>query len=207
MTVDDSDYDKLVLIVPNHPESGSRPIISSSSWWDTPTGRITTDSELLKKLDANDLLGINDDVVDKEHAVVDLLPYLSYFFPDKPVTFLIVSNKSSMNELMDIKEVLVEYMRNEKVLIVAAVDFSHYLTTEEAMQKDRETIAHMRAHDYQTLYVLGNDHLDTPKGMVLFLSILKSLGWGKIEVWDQGNSGFMLGDLFGQTTSYIVAGF
>ena len=104
-------------------------------------------------------------------------------------------------------EELADYLRDEKTVIVASVDFSHYLPKEEAIKKDKESLEAIKNFNYERIYSFGNDNLDSPPSIATLLSTMEKSGFTNIEVLGNSNSVEILGAESPQTTSYFNIAF
>lgn len=89
-------------------------------------------------------------------------------------------------------------------VVIASVDFSHYLTRHEAEEKDRETLKIIEEGNLDTLFTMGNDHLDSPAALVTLFLAMKNLGIQDFNLLDHTNSGIIMGNDMIETTSYMT---
>lgn len=94
-----------------------------------------------------------------------------------------------------------------ETVFVASVDFSHYLPAAKAREKDKETLKILKSFNYDKLYSLNNDYVDSPKSVGILFSIMQSLGKHDFSVLNNTNSGDILKDDLVPTTSYFEIAF
>lgn len=196
------DIERVILIGPNHYVRGPR-IITSKYPWQTAYGILEEDDELIDVLIKSGIAHVNEEVMTDEHSIAGLIPYIKYYLPEAKIVPLILHWDISLREAENLSHLLTQYV-GKKSVIVASVDFSHYLTMEEAQVKDRETLKAIQASDYELLFNMGNDHLDSPASIGILLQAMKGLGAENLTVLHHSNSGIVLGRYVEETTSYFT---
>jgi AmmeMemoRadiSam system protein B len=93
---------------------------------------------------------------------------------------------------------------SENTVIVAAVDFSHGLKVNDALQNDEKTVDMILKKDYEGLLSLGDDYMDSPESLVLLLKTLEKIGRGQdVKIIHHSNSAELLNDIHSETTTYF----
>lgn len=194
--------DRIILVGPNHFNKGSR-IISGLYGWETPEGVVQADEKAIRRLLEQGLAVRDENVLEKEHSIGALVPLIKHYLPKAKVVPLILHHDVSLQEI-DVLLRELEPFLDEKSVLIASVDFSHYLTRREAQAKDQETLNYMQAFDYQNLYRLGNDYLDSPASLAAAFRLAEKQGLKEFTVLDNTNSGLILQNDFIETTSYFT---
>jgi hypothetical protein len=88
--------------------------------------------------------------------------------------------------------------------IVAAVDFSHYLSAEQARQNDGETLEALQSLDSSRILSFSNEHVDSPASIAAVLETMHLLGATEFEPRENINSGDLGGPALAPVTSYIT---
>ncbi len=192
----------IVLIGPNHKEVGNGKVLSSLGAWETPFGKVETHGELIQKLANEDILQLNDEVLTQEHSVGGIMPYIKQYLPNTKVVPIILSGKLTAAETETLADTILQEA-NENTLIIASVDFSHYLSNREAQKKDGEMKKIMENFEITKVHKLNNDYLDSPPSIALMLHIIEKKYDKKFEILNNSNSGQLLRDDNIQTTSYF----
>ena len=144
------DYDTVVLIGPNH--SGQRgEMILSDCGWQTPFGALNSDGELNSLLSGYFGLKTVTDAAftEQEWSVAGLIPYVGYYLPEARVSTVLFSASANLAQAFSLAELLAGLDKN--ILVVFSIDFSHYLSAEQAELKDRETIQAVEAADFAAI--------------------------------------------------------
>lgn len=192
----------IILIGPNHFERGSYKVLSSMYGWETPFGIVEPNEQIIQELEKSGLIKIDEINLPKEHSVAGIMPFIKYYIPDAKVVPLILSWFMTKEDLKLLSSGLMNHISKDTV-IIAAVDFSHYLINKQAQEKDMLTLELISSFNYEKILSLNNNFLDSPPSIVAFLMTIESLGSTKMEVLHHTNSGEMQKDDSIETTSYF----
>lgn len=197
--------DLVILVGPNHPNKGSK-VITSLYDWQTPEGLVKSDQKIVQVLIDKGLAVRNEKIMAKEHSVGALMPLIKHFLPEARVVPIILHHNVSIEEVDALIAELDPYLDEDAVLI-SSVDFSHYLTRQEAEAKDKETLYYMQKFDFNNLFRLGNDNLDSPAALAGAFRLAERRGVHGFTVLGNTNSGIIMGNDTMETTSYFELGF
>lgn len=193
----------ILLIGPNHPDLGSSRILTSLQGWETPFGVVEPNREIISRLIESKVTQVDEEVLENEHSVAGMMPFISYYLPKTTVVPIILKSSTNFEEVKTLAGQLRNYLEKREAILVAPVDFSHYLTSREADEKDRETLSLIEGFDQAKLLTLGSDHLDSPASITAIMLSLKGLGKNKMDVIYHTNSGKIQKDALEKTTSYF----
>lgn len=191
----------VVIVGPNHYENGES-IITSDAAWETKFGKVYPNQQIIQDLQKNKSAQIADKIIQDDHSISGLLPMLKYYMPNVKLVPLMLSAKNSQNDMKKLNDKLKDILSNEKVVLVASADFSHYLNQPDAEKNDKVTLDIINSFDYEELYRLGNDNVDSPVSIATFLSAAQTFGDEDVKVIDHANSADFLGPNIAKTTSY-----
>ncbi|MEW6662399.1 MAG: AmmeMemoRadiSam system protein B [Bacillota bacterium] len=195
----------VAVVGPNHFAAGGR-ILTGRYGWETPSGVVQPDLTAIQYLLDSGLVALDDQVLSGEHSIGAVVPFLKHYLPEARVIPLILQADVTLAEVSRLAQLLLS-IPGGPPLIVASVDFSHYLTRPEADRKDRETLAALRAFDLPRLFTMGNDHLDSPPAIGLLFQAMAEKGIKTFDVLAHNNSGVILGNDLIETTSYFTLAF
>lgn len=202
LRLEESPPDVIFLVGPNHDAAGA-PVITGRRAWQTDFGRVEVDREAVDALVAAGLAAVDEDVLAREHAMGTLMPYIKFHAPEARVVPLILHRGLTLAELRRLASALAAQLGPGRIL-VASVDFSHYLARAEAEARDRETLATIRAGDLDRLLRMGPEHLDSPGSVAVLLMAMAATGVDGPVVLGHTNSGEILRDHLIETTSYFT---
>lgn len=197
---------RIILIGPNHFEKGDFKVLSSLYGWQTPFGIVEPDTENINELVNNKLAKIDEEVLSGEHSIGNLVSYLKFYLPQAKITPLILSHSLTQKEVSILAEKLTGINRPD-TLLLASVDFSHYLTSLQAREKDEVTERVIRERDYDKLFGLNNDYLDSPATLATVLMTATDNKELDFEILGHTNSGEMQKNENIETTSYFTMAF
>lgn len=192
----------IILVGPNHDNRGAR-LATSLRGWATPFGSVAPDRRVLDPLVRDGVLVADDAALAPEHSLGGLMPYIRYHLPEARVVPIALHGDVSLEEAERLAAALAPALERGAVL-VASVDFSHYLTRAEAEARDRDTWRAIAGHDLPALMGMGNDHLDSPATLAVLLTAMRRLGLPGPERTAHTNSGVLMASDFAETTSYMV---
>ncbi|MGE5545053.1 MAG: AmmeMemoRadiSam system protein B [Bacillota bacterium] len=192
----------IIIVGPNHENRGGK-IITGFYDWQTPDGTVKTEGEVVAYLLERHLAVQEEAVLAAEHSIGNLVPFVGHYLPQAEIVPLILHHGVTLSEVDKLLTVLEPYL-DEKVVLVASVDFSHYLTSREAENKDTQTLIHMRNFDYPTLFRLGDDHLDSPASLAMAFRLAEKRGIKEFQILDHTNSGLIMNSELMETTSYFT---
>lgn len=90
--LDPTSIENIVVLGPNHYESGTAPVINTKQSWSTPFGVLATSQKSAELLQPG-LIEDDDVVMQNDHAITGLVPYFKYYLPNVTITPLLISNR------------------------------------------------------------------------------------------------------------------
>jgi AmmeMemoRadiSam system protein B len=200
----DDKIERVIIVGPNHAESGVNDIVSGIIQWQTPQGEIKADIKTIKFLQEKGLVYLAEEKFKTEHSINAMVPYIHYYFPNAKIVPIILKHGTSLTETeklaIDLKDLM-----NEKTLIIGSIDFSHYLPTAEAYDKDKITAEALKNSDYEKLYSFDNDYLDSPPTAVTVLKVMDLLKASNLTIVRNTNQADAVGlPTIKSSTSYFT---
>ena len=196
------DYQRIVLIGPNHVNAGAAAVITSDIAWQTPFGSIEPDAEAVRPLLDGGFVRSQPDVLTYEHSVAGIVPAIAYYLPEARLVPLALRRDMTAGEVERLAVSLAPLL-DSRTALVAAVDFSHYLSAEQAGRRDRETLAALDSLDSPRIFSFGDDHLDSPPSMAVLVEAMRLSGAGDFQLRENTNSSELGGSALAPVTSYI----
>lgn len=192
----------IILLSPNHYDIGNAPVLASELSWNTPYGEIKSQNDIIYELTRKNYIETNEAVLDNEHGIAGLLPFITYYDNSIRIVPLILRQDLTKKQIQDLSKSIADVV-DEKTVVVASVDFSHYLNSAQAERNDEQTHKAIEKKDYNKLLQMNNDYLDSPEAIVILSQIMEQLGVNSSETLYHTNSGRLLDNPFAQTTSYF----
>lgn len=195
--------DLIILIGPNHHEAGAFPIttgIYQSQIFHHDTNFAT---EKIQQLASLGIVQRDDAVISGDHSIGTPLPIILSRFPNAKVLAIVLKYRPNPQNIE--KLILgLESISTTNTLIIASLDFSHYLSSDIAPQKDSETEKYIAAHDYKHIESLSNDYLDSPWTLITFLKYLEAHGVYEGKQLIHTNTGQVAGQTIESSTSFFT---
>lgn len=132
----DKDIKRVILIGPSHYHYIDGLGITDADWYKTPLGKVKIDREIKDELLTNPAvhaLPLNNQ--DKEHCIEVQLPFLQIVLKDFRIVPIITGNMAPE----DITDLIYPYI-DDKTIVIASSDLSHYYNQDEARIVDDKTI-------------------------------------------------------------------
>ena len=198
---------KFILIGPSHRFTPTHFPLMTRGDWETPLGNVPIDEELADRLMKKSELVINDAEPHKqEHSLEVQLPFLQYFKPDLQFVPLCVSSRATFEELVEVGHGIAEAVidSDDKILIVASTDMSHYVSQEIARKMDFMAINKVLELDAEGLYDIVRSEAISMCGVqptVVALVAANLLGAEHAELIKYQTSGDVSGD-FNEVVGY-----
>ncbi len=204
-------YENVVVISPSHYEFFAGSSIYIGDEYETPLGKIPVNKELAERIisaSENVFFSEKGHAVDsfkQEHALEVHLPFLQMSLKNFKLIPIVIGNQNDFF-VYDLAKGLAEAV-DEKTLIVASTDLSHFYSKEEAKKLDDVFESHLKKFDYENL----QSDLETERtyacgggGVVALLKASSEKGINNIEVVSRSDSGDINGD-FSKVVGYLSA--
>lgn len=192
-------FDRIVMIGPNHYGIGTGLATVPNGIWETPLGEVEVDSEMASQIAENSgILDFDELAHSRDHCLEVQLPFLQYIkknqFKIVPI-IMIMQDKVTASE---IGESIASSTRNLNTLLIASSDFTHYEPNAEAHRKDDELIKAILSLDISNFYTTFERLNVSACGYGAIASIMtaaKALGATKGELLRYATSGDVMGDI------------
>ena len=202
------EVETVVIIATSHYE-GRNTLYTTFSDWASPFGTVETDRDIAEAF--CDKLGsvTDDERLEADHAAASHIPFVKHYFPEAKTACLLVAPSYDMKTPQRIAEALDSLPEKEKYLFLFSIDFSHYLTPEEADSRDVITRQAVEDKDYRRIEGFKNDNVDSPFCLSAYLRLSELLG-GEVTEADNSNTMKIIGTPYSKevytegVTSYFV---
>ncbi|MFA6918512.1 MAG: AmmeMemoRadiSam system protein B [Patescibacteria group bacterium] len=201
----------VVIISPNHFMIGRGQATLSAYDFKTPYGILEPDKKLIQKMSDMGIANIDERPFEREHGIYNLMPFIKKAMPNARIVPIIIKDNISEENKNKLVQFLSEGLPKNS-LIVASLDFSHYLTSDSADVNDVKTLEVIKNLDYNGVSNLNKnnqpDNVDSKPTLEMFLRLMTLARADNFTLLDNSNSAKLIGDLnIRETTSYIVGYF
>ena len=131
----------VVLLSPDHFNAGG--IVGDSFITIQPESQefcgVKVDDSLIKNLSPKNNLIFNNSSVSLDHGITDLMPFVKKYFPESKIVPFIIPFSVSLEKTNQFANSL-HSLTSSKTIVIASVDFSHYLPVSAAKFHDVKSI-------------------------------------------------------------------
>lgn len=193
----------LVIVGPNHDEVGEYKVLTSLGSWNTEYGLVDSNQQIIYNLVRSNYANFNDSALLSDQSISALMPYISFYMPYAKVVPLLLSSKMTNEDLVMLSDTLSKLLNNDKTLLIASVDFSHYLSFDQANARDLQSISAIKKFGCKELLSFDSDNLDSPESICTLLYTMLNLGSTNMEILNHDNSAIIQNSRKDDTTSYF----
>ncbi len=197
---------KILLLSPDHFQRCPTLLCTAEGIFRTPLGDLEVDSASVALLRDSPFISTEENLFREEHGIGAVLPYIAHYHPTAKIVPLVLSLE---HEWFDAREDLVRLLSgllDEDTVLLVSSDFSHYLSLEEAEEKDEETAKAIFAGDLPGIAALENPgQSDCPRCLWLLLRIAQEKNFSNPSVVLHTNSASILKEPdIPETTSHFA---
>lgn len=113
----------------------------------------------------------DDSVFIKEHSIQIHIPYVYRYFSDANVVPILFRSDATAEEVIELAQSVRSFLSHDTI-VIASVDFSHYLSVEEAKERDEVSIQALKTFDYETLSHFGPDNADSDQSLIFMIEMV-----------------------------------
>lgn len=201
-------YDTVILLGPNHKGEGNA-VSTTGCNWKTEFGTVECDKDAVSEIIACKTLDarINDDILQNDHSLSSLVPYIKYYLPDAKMVTMLLTRRVTLEQSNDIAQLLASIAQNKKCLVVGSVDFSHGLSAKEAKLRDKDTRQAILTNDLARIKRMPNENLDSPETLCTVLYYMQEHGARPVPLFDHKSAAdFLANPVLQDCTTYFVLG-
>ncbi|OGH86762.1 MAG: AmmeMemoRadiSam system protein B [Candidatus Magasanikbacteria bacterium RIFOXYC12_FULL_33_11] len=180
----------IVVFGPNHFYKGYGKIISSEYDWHTPYGDLSTNRGIVANLKTKGLVSIEEDVINDEHSIYGILPFVKKSLPDSKVLPFIFKGDIGEEKMDEFINNLIEILPSDTVF-VSSIDFSHYQTWNVSNFHDELSIDVIKSFDFASLEKL---EIDSVPSLYTLMKIMEKYKTQKVVLEKHDNSAQIVGD-------------
>lgn len=196
--------DGIIIIGPNHGGTGEKFQVGTYAY-DTYSGEVAIDERLPLLLESDIFVEADYEMLSIEHSIGLHMNYIAHYFKGVDVLPIYVKETTGAVDIDEVVGFLTEFCEESRYLVIGSVDFSHYLTLESANKMDQITKEVLESGDFESLFRMNNDYLDSPTSVYMTLTLLQAMGYDKPIITGHDNSAnIMKVPNMQETTSYFT---
>jgi MEMO1 family protein len=191
---------KIIIIGPDHFSKYQNSITYSDNGWHLSNGDLSSDTQFISHFP--DTYIKDNSVIKNDHTIYNLLPDIKTNWPDALITSILIGQKYNFDYLITLHDILKRNCRSD-CLIIASVDFSHYLPASLAHVHDQKTIRALSNLDFLDI---KSSEVDSPQTLYL-INALASTSGQKYSQFAHTNSGHISNNPDVETTTHLFASY
>jgi poly-gamma-glutamate synthesis protein (capsule biosynthesis protein) len=195
-----TDPEVIYIVGPAHWNQGNGKLQTMRGVFKTAFGVVETGDQAVNALIDEGVVSHEPASFSEEHAVGVHMPFIAAYFPDAKV--VPVLGKSYTGDA-EARALLAGLADMQNGLLISSLDFSHYERSEEADDRDAETITYFDEMNTSHIDTLSSAYLDSPFAANAFLRFSRTQGCQTDLVW-RDDSGRMFHQEARATTSYMI---
>lgn len=202
-------YDTVILIGPSHHKSFKGASVYTEGSFKTPLGKVRINEKMAQTLINKDSdVGFYPDAYEKEHSLEVQIPFLQRQVKDFRIVPILIGSptRKSYDYLT---EKLTELLReNDKAIIVASTDLSHYHDYNTAVSMDggmTDAVERVSIEDVERLSSSGEGEMCGIYPVLFTMAVARNLGATNGILYRYANSGDVTADK-GRVVGYAAMG-
>lgn len=188
------DIETIILIGPLHAHLFQGASIWSTGSWLTPLGGIQINDDMAYSIwKENTLFRAPSSLHLKEHSLEVHIPFIQKILPHAKIVPILIND---IKAVKDLAKTLKSIVAQEKVIVIASTDMSHYHEAKKAEHIDQNTLKMLQDsfqhNDLSVLYqkiVDGTIQLCGDAAVLTVLELSKMMGWQNLKILDYRHSG------------------
>ena len=185
--------DTIIVLGPDHFNTAKHPIVTSLESFPTLFGIINPENNLITSLLKYGGVFVEELPFETEHSIYSQLPFIKKTFPNAKIVPLIINISATKEDADKLSDSIAKYLKEnsiKNILVLASVDFVHYLDSVEADRLDKESIlAFATLKPEKVLGLTDQLNLDSKISVYTLFKTMEALGVNKTQLVVETNSG------------------
>lgn len=199
-------FKHIILLSPDHFGQCPTLLCTTNGIFETFFGSVSSSPQIIKALITSPLVTIEPELFIREHGIYAVLPFIAHDAPGVEVTPLVLSQKIPWKGQKDELLKMLNSVIDDQTILIISSDFSHYLSLDDANQKDTLTEKAIQDQDLDFIASLENpQQSDCPGCVWLAASVAKGQNCKQPNILLHTNSAEILKDKSAtRTTSHYA---
>lgn len=194
----------VVLISPNHYQKGDSQIQTCQSCsYETIDGALPLEDNFIQQMVDAKIATASDQTFSNEHGVYAHAPFIKHFFPQAKFVPIILKWETTPEETIKLSEWLNAHLPQDAI-VIASVDFSHYIPVEAADFHDISSFRTIQNFDYDNIYDL---EIDSPPSISTITHLMELRGYVDVARLAHTNLQTYMSKKINETTSHQFISF
>ena len=192
----------IIIIGPDHRSKAVANIVTTDGTFFTPFGPATPAKSVAEALVANSQLTFDRTIFADEHSIGVHIPFIQYLFPGVPILPILVHPHATSAETTELGTYL-ENFTPPNTLMIASVDFSHYLPADQARLIDNVSAETLRQFTHRSVAKIV---ADSPQSLAAVAAFAQARAAQEFTIGTVANSADFT-NLPDITTGYVMGWF
>ncbi len=188
----------IVLIAPDHFSPYQHALTYADLTWHLSVGDIYFQSQWGESLEA--LASKRNDVVSQDHGIFNVLADIKVVWPNAKVVPIIIGQEAELSQLNPFIQLLTQKC-DDQCVVIASVDFSHYLPSALANIHDVKSI---RALENSTVEEHNTLEVDSNQSLYVLSQFARQKSATNFHLFSHTNSGEIEQIRDAETTSHVM---
>lgn len=194
----------VVIIGPDHDGVGVSPVVTTDIGYDTPYGTLDIDTQLMAQMTSVPLIEVDRQAFVYEHSINSHTAFIRRTFGNVPILPIMIHGTATLDEAEAVAAKLNAILPDD-ALVIASVDFSHYVPEWVADYHDQISMSTVDAFDMNGLPKL---EVDSPASLATLQMYLTMRGAQTVVYRYHTNSASFSGTpATVETTSHVFRAF
>lgn len=192
----------IIIVSPNHFEAGGANIITTDKTWKLQNAVVEGNIEKIVELTKDGSILNDESVFSREHGITNVLADINLNFPDAKIIPIIIKQDTPKESI----GLLADKLNNvcQGCLLIASVDFSHYLPGSLSEIHDIYSTKALQNLDEEEIY---KSEVDSQQSLALAIKWAKLNQTELFHLAENTNSAKLLNEPDAESTSYVLGWF
>lgn len=188
----------IIILSPDHFSPNQFQISYADKIWQLSNGKIEYDNDLGFKIVKN--LAKENGIVTNDHGIFNLLSDIKIVWPEAKIVPILIGQQLSFTALDDLISLISNNCHSD-CLLIASVDFSHYLPRALADVHDEESLEALKKLEIKSEKSI---EVDSPQSLFVLTKFAKNRGAKTFHFYYHSNSGKLEDSRDAETTSHFL---
>ena len=189
----------IILVSPNHFDVGGGNILTTDKQWKLQNAFVLPDQDKIAELTRDGSILKDESAFSREHGITNVLGDINLNFPDAKIIPIIIKQNTDKESI----GLLADKLNNicQGCLLIASVDFSHYLPGTLAEIHDIYSTKTLENLDEEGIY---KAEVDSEQSLALVMKWAKLNSTEVFHLAENTNSAKLLNEPDSESTSYVL---
>jgi len=196
----------IIVLGPNHLNQALFPATTTTQDWVTDFGVLENNDNIIEELTTQGLVKVDEESFLPEYSIAVLTLYIKKYYPEIKIVPIIFTTDYTQWMSFELARQLSSFLTDD-VVVISSLDFSHYLSLEEAEKNDELTWQRIKNYRYRELVEHNSDYFDSPATLMVLMKTMQLSNFDNILQLDHKTSVDFDSQSIFEITSYFTVFF